>query len=62
MGRKNRDEDDYVTYTIITSPATEHVPADTAKINIPKFYGGNAKDWLRWSMRFKSLAQRKNWT
>ncbi|KAG1688287.1 hypothetical protein DVH05_003827 [Phytophthora capsici] len=61
MVRQSHDKNDYVTYTIVTSPATEHAPADTAKINIPKFYGGNAKDWLRWSMRFKSLAQQKGW-
>ncbi|POM79577.1 Hypothetical protein PHPALM_2712, partial [Phytophthora palmivora] len=62
MGRKHQDEEEYITYTIVTTPATEHTPADTAKIKIPKFYGGNAKDWLRWSMRFKSLTQRKGWT
>ncbi|KAG2997662.1 hypothetical protein PC121_g20411 [Phytophthora cactorum] len=38
MGRKYKVKQDYVTYTIVTSPNTEHAPADTAKIISPKFY------------------------
>lgn len=59
MGRSDEDEE-YVTYTIVTCPEMEALPADTAKIKIPKFYGGTAKSWLKWNMRFKSLVARKH--
>ena len=34
--------------------------ADTANIKIPKFYGGTAKSWFKWSMRFKGFVARKH--
>ncbi|KAE9074824.1 hypothetical protein PF005_g25464 [Phytophthora fragariae] len=60
MGRKH--EDDYVTYTLVTTPATNDAPAETAKLKIKKFRGGSARDWLRWSGQFRTLARKKGWS
>lgn len=61
MGR-NDDDAEYVTYTIVSCPATDALHADTAKIEILNFYGRIGKSWLKWSMRFKSLVARKHWS
>jgi hypothetical protein len=57
-----QDETEYVTYTIVTCSATETTPADTAKVKIPKFHGGSASAWLKWSIGFQSLVKKKAWT
>jgi hypothetical protein len=59
---RNKDAEDYVTYTIITRPAQDGIAADTTKIKIAKFTGGNPKDWLWFTMRFKMLVAKKKWT
>ncbi|CAI5705505.1 unnamed protein product [Peronospora effusa] len=59
MGRNNEDE--YVTYTIVTCQESATAPADFAKLKIKRFRGGSAKDWLQWSMKFKSLTKKKGW-
>ncbi|GMF14413.1 unnamed protein product [Phytophthora fragariaefolia] len=60
MGREKEDE--YVTYELVTTPATATTAAETAKIKIKKFTGGSARDWLKWSGQFRSLARKKQWT
>ncbi|POM80135.1 Gag-pol fusion protein [Phytophthora palmivora] len=60
MDRRKKDE--YVTYTLVITPATADTPAKTAQIKIKKFCGGSARDWLRWSGQFRSLARKKQWT
>ena len=60
MGQHNEDE--YVTYTIVTCQESATTPADVATMTIKRFRGGSAKDWLTWSMQFKSLAKRKGWS
>uniref|UniRef100_M4BSQ3 Uncharacterized protein n=1 Tax=Hyaloperonospora arabidopsidis (strain Emoy2) TaxID=559515 RepID=M4BSQ3_HYAAE len=57
-----RNEDEYVTYTIVTCQESATSPADVATMKIKRFRGGLAKDWLTWSMQFKSLAKRKGWS
>ena len=57
--RPNDEVEDYITYTVVTCPAEDRIPADTAMIKIPKLYGRNAKAWLISGMRFKSLATNK---
>ncbi|CAI5737074.1 unnamed protein product [Peronospora farinosa] len=52
MGRNNEDE--YVTYTIVTCQESATAPADFAKLKIKRFRGGSAKDWLQWSMNESS--------
>uniref|UniRef100_A0AAV1TQD1 Uncharacterized protein n=1 Tax=Peronospora matthiolae TaxID=2874970 RepID=A0AAV1TQD1_9STRA len=59
MGRNNEDE--YITHTIVTCQESATAPADVAKMNVKRFRGGSVKDWLAWSMKFKSLAKRKGW-
>uniref|UniRef100_A0AAV1ULG8 Uncharacterized protein n=1 Tax=Peronospora matthiolae TaxID=2874970 RepID=A0AAV1ULG8_9STRA len=59
MGRNNEDE--YVTYTIVTCQESTTAPADFAKLKIKCFRGGSAKDWHELSMKFKCLAKRKGW-
>ena len=60
MGRQ--DEDEYVTYTMVITPASADFPADTATIKIKKFAGGSPREWLRWSNQFRRLARKKQWT
>ncbi|KAG6621869.1 Gag-pol fusion protein [Phytophthora cinnamomi] len=60
MDRRKKDE--YVTYTLVITPATAETPAKTAQIKIKKFGGGSARDWLKWSGQFRSLARKKQWT
>ena len=57
-----RNEDEYVTYTIVTCQESATSPADVATMKIKRFRGGLAKDWLTWSMQFKSLVKRKGWS
>uniref|UniRef100_A0AAV1UJK5 Peptidase A2 domain-containing protein n=1 Tax=Peronospora matthiolae TaxID=2874970 RepID=A0AAV1UJK5_9STRA len=56
-----RNEDEYVTYTIVTCQESATSPADVATMKIKRFRGGSSKDWLTWSMQFRSLAKRKGW-
>ncbi|KAG6611434.1 Pol Polyprotein [Phytophthora cinnamomi] len=60
MDRRKKDE--YVTYTLVITPATAETPAETAQLKIKKFGGGSARDWLKWSGKFRSLARKKQWT
>ncbi|POM79179.1 Hypothetical protein PHPALM_3207 [Phytophthora palmivora] len=60
MGRANKAE--FVTYTMVITPATATNPAETAAIKIKKFRRGRARDWLKWSSQFRSLARKKQWT
>ncbi|GLE09072.1 hypothetical protein PINS_up020661 [Pythium insidiosum] len=57
MARNNSDDDDYVSYTLIVSPGID----DTSRIKMRKFYGGTAKEWIQWSIAFKSLIKKKKW-
>ncbi|CAI5742716.1 unnamed protein product [Peronospora destructor] len=45
MGWNN--EETYVTYMLVTTPATNDAPAETDTLKIKKFCGGSARDWLR---------------
>lgn len=56
-----RNEDEYVTYTIVMCQESATSPADVATMKIKRFRGGSSKDWLTWSMQFRSLAKRKGW-
>ncbi|CAI5735617.1 unnamed protein product [Hyaloperonospora brassicae] len=56
-----RNEDEYVTYTIVTCQESATSPAEVATMKIKRFRGGSSKDWLTWSMQFRSLAKRKGW-
>ncbi|CAI5725821.1 unnamed protein product [Hyaloperonospora brassicae] len=48
MGRKDDDEE-YVMYTIVTCPATDELPAATAKIKIPNDFSEDLDEEL-WSL------------
>ncbi|KAE8895368.1 hypothetical protein PF005_g4109 [Phytophthora fragariae] len=60
MGRKH--EDDSVTYTLVTTPATNDAPAETGKKKIKNFRGGSARDWVWWSGQLRTLARKKGWS
>ncbi|GMF40264.1 unnamed protein product [Phytophthora fragariaefolia] len=55
-------KDKYVTYTLVITAATADTPAETAQIKIKKCCGGSARDLLKWSGQFRSLARKKQWT
>ncbi|GLE09054.1 hypothetical protein PINS_up020620 [Pythium insidiosum] len=62
MARRTPDDTEYIWYTIVVSASSiQGVPPDTAEIKMPKFYGGTAKEWLRWSIAFKSLIKKTKW-
>ncbi|KAJ0408806.1 hypothetical protein P43SY_000702 [Pythium insidiosum] len=62
MTRNNSDDDDYISYTLIVSLGIDGAPPDTSKIKMRKFYGGTAKEWIQWSIAFKSLIKKKKWS
>ena len=53
MGRQ--DEDEYVTYTMVMTPSSADLPAETATIKIKKFTVESPREWLRWSYHFVTL-------
>ena len=59
MGRQ--DDEDFVTYTVVISPAKAGIPSDTLQVKIRKFKGGSPRSFLNWICDFQTLARKKGW-
>eukprot|EP00644_Phytophthora_capsici_P005612 jgi/Phyca11/12960/fgenesh1_pg.PHYCAscaffold_2_\ len=51
-----------VTFQVTTKKKTTGHEREFIKINIPRFSGGAAQEWLRWIQQFEHVSQVKKWT
>ncbi|ETN00829.1 hypothetical protein PPTG_17684 [Phytophthora nicotianae INRA-310] len=50
-----------VVFQVTTREKTDDEDREYIKVTLPRFSGGTAKDWLKWSHQFTRLCQLKKW-
>ncbi|POM59804.1 hypothetical protein PHPALM_31410 [Phytophthora palmivora] len=57
-----RDKSKLVTFQVTTVEKSTYTDREFVKISIPRFSGGTAQEWLKWSQQFHHLSELKEWT